>query len=61
MSTRFRFTAQGKEAANELVELFNGAQAADYEWEGVWTDGPFEIKMGIRNGKSYWKEKEIME
>ena len=48
-------------AADELVELLKGVQAADYEWEGVWTDGPCEIKMGIKNGKPYWKEKEIME
>lgn len=48
-----------KSAADELVELLKGARAADYDWEGVWTDGPCEIKMGIKNGKPYWEEKEI--
>lgn len=54
-------TKEGREAADELATLIIGAKAKDYDWKGVYADGPCEIKMGVRNGKPYCEERELFE
>ncbi|MBO5057143.1 MAG: hypothetical protein J6C64_12420 [Lachnospiraceae bacterium] len=53
--------ADSRQAADELAELITGAEAADYDYEGYYMDGPVAVKMGVRNGEPYTEEKEIAE
>lgn len=51
--------SDSSEAADELVELITGARASDYEYEGVYWDGPCIVKTGVRNGVPYSEEEEL--
>lgn len=53
--------ADSRQAADELAELIAGAEAADYDYEGYYMDGPSAVKMGVRNGEPYTEEEEISE
>ncbi len=46
-------------AADELSVLSKNAEPSDYDWEGYDMDGPCTIKMGVRNGKPYYEEREM--
>lgn len=46
-------------AAYELVELITSAKASDYEYEGVYWDGPCIVREGVRNGVPYSEEEEL--
>lgn len=46
-----------EKAANELIRLIINAEPTDYDWEGVYSDIPVNIKMGVKNGKPYYEEK----
>lgn len=48
-----------KAAADELVTLLLNTQATDYDYEGVYMDGPCAVKMGVRNGIPYMEETEL--
>lgn len=48
-------------AADELAELITSAKASDYEYEGVYWDGPCIVREGIRNGVPYNEEEELTE
>lgn len=50
-----------REAADELVEFIQQAEAADYDYKGVYYDGPSEVRMGVKNGVPYSEENEIEE
>ncbi len=50
-----------KEAADALAELIVQAKPSDYEYEGIYCDGPSIVKAGIRNGQPYWQEEEVDE
>ncbi len=39
-------------AADELIELINSAEPADYVWEGVYEDIPVNIKYIVKDGKA---------
>lgn len=45
-----------EKAANELSRLIMNAEPTDYDWEGVYSDIPVNIQMGVKNGKPYYKE-----
>ena len=49
------------EAASELVRFIQQAEAADYDYKGVYYDGPSEVLMGVKNGVPYSEENEIEE
>lgn len=46
-------------AADELVELITSAKASDYEYAGVYWDGPSIVRAGVRNGVPYSEEEEL--
>ncbi len=48
-------------AADELAELITSAEASDYEYEGVYWDGPCIVRQGVRNGVPYNEEEELTE
>lgn len=48
-------------AADELAELITSAEASDYEYEGVYWDGPCIVREGVRNGVPYMEEEELTE
>lgn len=48
-------------AADELTELITSANASDYEYEGVYWDGPCIVREGVRNGVPYSEEEELTE
>ena len=43
-------------AAKALSEYIISAEAADYELEGFYMDGPCKIVMGVKDGKPYMNE-----
>lgn len=45
-----------EKAAIELARLIMNAEPTDYEWKGVYSDIPVNVKMGVKNGKPYYKE-----
>lgn len=45
-----------EKAAEELARLIIDAEPTDYDWEGVYSDIPVNIKMGVKNGKPYYEE-----
>lgn len=45
-----------EKAAKELARLIMVAEPTDYDWEGVYSDIPVNIKMGVKNGKPYYEE-----
>ena len=47
-------SAEREKAAVELATLIMSAEAADYDWEGVYLDVPATVKMGVKNGKPYY-------
>ena len=49
------------EAASELVRFIQQAETTDYDYKGVYYDGPSEVHMGVRNGVPYFNENEIEE
>ena len=50
-----------RDAAKELIEYIGQAEAADYDYKGVYYDGPCEVRMGVKNGVPYSEENEIEE
>ena len=42
-----------RDAANELIKYIEQAEAADYDYKGVYYDGPCEVRMGVKNGVPY--------
>lgn len=45
-----------EKAAKELARLIMDAEPTDYDWQGVYSDIPVNIKMGVKNGKPYYNE-----
>ncbi len=45
-----------EKAAEELARLIIDVEPTDYDWEGVYSDIPVNIKMGVKNGKPYYEE-----
>lgn len=50
-----------RDAAYELIDFIKQAEAADYDYKGVYYDGPSEVRMGVKNGVPYFEENEIEE
>ena len=50
-----------RDAASELVRFIQQAEAADYDYKGVYYDGPSEVRMGVKNGVPYSEENEMEE
>ena len=53
--------AEYEKAAEELAAYIRQADTVDYEYKGYYLDGPCTIKMGVKNGKPYYEEKEMSE
>lgn len=54
-----RHDSDSHEAADELAGLITGAGASDYEYEGVYWDGPCIVSEGVRDGAPYYEEEEF--
>lgn len=50
-----------RKAAEELAAYIRQADVLDYDYEGYYLDGPCKIKMGVRNGKTYYEETQMSE
>lgn len=51
--------SSNQEAAMKLAEFIRLQDIVDYEYQGYYMDGPAVIKMGIRDGVSYYEEQEL--
>ena len=51
-------SVHSEEAAKELVEIIQSAQAVDYEITCYYLDGPTKITQGVKDGKAYMQEED---
>lgn len=47
------------QAADELAEFILNAEPADYDYSGIYMDGPCKVEMGVKDGRPYWNECEL--
>lgn len=50
---------KSKEAADALAEYISQSQAADYQYEGYYMDGPCLVRLGVIDGVPYGEEENL--
>lgn len=50
---------QASRAADELADFILNAEPADYDYSGIYMDGPCKVEMGVKHGQPYWNETEL--
>lgn len=52
-------TEESREAADALAEMITAAQPSDYDYIGIYWDGPSLVKKGVKQGSPYYEEEEL--
>lgn len=52
-------TEESREAADFLAETITAAQPSDYDYAGIYWDGPCLVRKGVRQGIPYYEEEEL--
>lgn len=48
-----------QKAADQLAELILSSEPSDYQYEGIYCDGPCRVRMGVLKGTAYYEENEL--